>query len=103
MTVRAMWNGEIIAESDQTEVVEGNHYFPAESVKMEYLSESSRRTVCPWKGVAEYFDITVDDKTNAGGRGCMLIRARPQPKSRITSPSGKVFGSNKLSGELAQR
>ncbi|OLB63869.1 MAG: hypothetical protein AUI10_13560 [Actinobacteria bacterium 13_2_20CM_2_72_6] len=65
MTVRAIWNGEVIAESDDTVVVEGNHYFPAEAVRREYLSDSDTHTVCPWKGTASYYSITVDGQRNA--------------------------------------
>ena len=52
--VKAIWNGKVIAESDATVVVEGNHYFPIESVRAEYLSQSTHETVCPWKGTASY-------------------------------------------------
>ena len=64
---KAIWNGAVIAESDDTVVVEGNHYFPPESVNTEFLEESSTHTVCPWKGVASYYDIEVDGETNPGG------------------------------------
>ena len=62
--MKAKWNGEIIAESNETIVVEGNHYFPKESVNKEYLVDSSSHTVCPWKGTASYFSISVDGKEN---------------------------------------
>ena len=52
MASRAIWRGKVIAESDQTEIVEGNHYFPVQAVKREYLKESDHHTVCPWKGTA---------------------------------------------------
>ncbi len=52
----------LIAESDQTVIVEGNHYFPPESVKLEVFTENSRQTACPWKGVASYYDIQVDGR-----------------------------------------
>ena len=52
--VQAVWNGEVIADSDRTVVVEGNHYFPRDSVRSEYLVESTRQSVCPWKGTASY-------------------------------------------------
>ncbi len=61
---KAVWNGAVIAESEETVVVEGNHYFPPESVNPEYLKNSSAQTVCPWKGLASYYDIEVDGKTN---------------------------------------
>ena len=61
---RAIWNGEVIAESNETVVVEGNHYFPLESVKREYLVESDTHTVCPWKGLASYCTLEVDGERN---------------------------------------
>lgn len=61
---QAIWNGAVIAESDSTEVVEGNHYFPADSVRWDLLQPSNKRTVCPWKGAANYYDISVEGKTN---------------------------------------
>ncbi len=62
----ATWNGKVIAESDHTEMVEGNHYFPADSVKKEFLQESSASSVCPWKGTASYYDVVVDGDVNPG-------------------------------------
>jgi uncharacterized protein (DUF427 family) len=63
---RATWNGSVIAESDDTVVVEGNHYFPADSVNREYLVDSTHHTVCHWKGVASYYDVAVDGDVNRG-------------------------------------
>src|SRR5690606_32198991 len=60
----ARWNGAVIAESDKTVVVEGNHYFPRESVNKQYLQPSTTTSRCPWKGLANYYSIVVDDKTN---------------------------------------
>ncbi len=62
--MRATWNGTTIAESDDTVVVEGNHYFPAEAVKADLLADSDHTSVCPWKGTASYKSIVVDGKTN---------------------------------------
>ncbi len=64
-TVKAIWNEVVLAESDQYEVVEGNIYFPPESVKWDYLSEGNRQYTCPWKGEARYYDITIDGKANS--------------------------------------
>jgi uncharacterized protein (DUF427 family) len=61
----ATWNGTVIAESDDTVVVEGNHYFPKSSVKQELLRESDTHSVCPWKGTASYYSLEVDGETNA--------------------------------------
>jgi uncharacterized protein (DUF427 family) len=63
---KAIWNGVVIAESDHTEMVEGNHYFPLGSIKKEYFHPNSTTTVCPWKGTASYYDIVVDKKINSG-------------------------------------
>ena len=62
--MKALWNSTLLAESDDTIVVEGNHYFPAESVKREYFDESPTHTSCPWKGEASYYSVTVDGQVN---------------------------------------
>ena len=62
--MRALWNDTVIAESDATVVVEGNHYFPADSVKTDLLVPSSTTTVCPWKGTATYYTLSVNGKEN---------------------------------------
>lgn len=63
--VRATWHGTVIAESDDTMVVEGNHYFPRASVRAEHLRDSPKHTTCHWKGVASYYDVVVDDEVNS--------------------------------------
>ena len=65
--MKAIWNNEIIAESGETVIVEGNHYFPPSSVSKEYLVESTTTTVCPWKGEASYYDIVIGDSVNKDG------------------------------------
>jgi uncharacterized protein (DUF427 family) len=62
--MRAVWHGEVIAESDETVVVEGNHYFPMDSVRQELLRPSSTTSVCPWKGTASYYTLEVDGQQN---------------------------------------
>lgn len=62
---KAIWNGAVLAESDQTEVVEGNHYFPPDSLNQEFFRPSDATTVCGWKGTARYYDVVVEDKVNA--------------------------------------
>ena len=62
--MKAIWNGETIAESNDTIVVENNHYFPKESVKTDYLTDSQTHTACPWKGLASYYSLNVDGKVN---------------------------------------
>ncbi len=61
---KAIWNGVVLAESDQCEVIEGNQYFPPEAVNRAYLRESSTHTVCGWKGTASYYDVVVDGEVN---------------------------------------
>ncbi len=63
--MKAVWNGTVIAESDNTVVVEGNHYFPPDSIKSEHFQNSDYQTVCPWKGTASYYNVVVDGETNA--------------------------------------
>ncbi len=76
---RAILNGTVLAEADQTVVVEGNHYFPPESLNRDHLQASSSKTVCPWKGLASYHDVVVDGAIhhNAG-----WYYPRPSPLAR---------------------
>jgi uncharacterized protein (DUF427 family) len=62
--MKATWNNATLAESGDTVMVEGNHYFPNDSIRREYFGASATHTVCPWKGEASYYDISVDGKTN---------------------------------------
>lgn len=62
--MQALWNGEVIASSDETIVIEGNQYFPPTSVKAEFLQESDYTTECVWKGTAHYYDVVVGGETN---------------------------------------
>ena len=62
--MKATWNGTILAESNDTIVVEGNYYFPADSLRREYFSPTETHTVCGWKGRASYYDVIVNDDTN---------------------------------------
>jgi uncharacterized protein (DUF427 family) len=73
---KALWNGVVIAESDDTVLVEGNHYFPLSAVKTEYLEESSHSTVCHWKGQASYYSLVVADQRN---QDAAWFYARPKP------------------------
>jgi len=61
---KAIWNGAVLAESARTEMVEGNHYFPPDTVRREHLRDSAMHTTCPWKGVASYYHVVVDGQTN---------------------------------------
>lgn len=62
--MKAVWNGKVLAESDNTVVVEGNHYFPPEDVKSSYFKKTDTHTKCPWKGEASYYSIEVDGDIN---------------------------------------
>jgi uncharacterized protein (DUF427 family) len=64
--MKAIWNGVTLAESDKTVVVEGNHYFPPDSINREYFKESDRHSTCPWKGEASYYDVVVGGEVNRG-------------------------------------
>lgn len=74
--MKAVWNNQVIAESNDTIVVENNHYFPKESVKPEFLRECSTHTTCPWKGIASYFTIEVGGQQNKDAAWYY-----PEPKS----------------------
>ena len=71
--MKAVWNGVVLAESDATEVVEGNHYFPADSIKKEYFQPSETLTHCGWKGEACYYTIAVNGQTNPDAASFILV------------------------------
>ena len=83
--MKAEWNGTVIASSDDTVVVEGNHYFPADSVRRENLAPSDASSVCPWKGTASYYDVVVDGQVNAGAAWYY-----PQPKDAAAEIKDRV-------------
>jgi hypothetical protein len=89
--MKATWQGTTIAESDDTIVVEGNHYFPADSIWRECFRESDQHSHCPWKGDASYYDIAVGGTINDGQPGAIQIRRRRPLTSKAVSPSGKVL------------
>ena len=74
--MKAIWNNQIIAESDNTVVVEGNHYFPPQSINKEFFKDSSTHSTCPWKGLASYYSIEIDGQTNTDAAWYY-----PEPKS----------------------
>jgi uncharacterized protein (DUF427 family) len=82
-TMQAIWNGKIVAESDQTIIIENNHYFPASSVNRDFLSESNLHTTCPWKGEASYYNVHLDGETNEDAAWYY-----PQPKSSAIESVG---------------
>lgn len=92
--MKAVWNGVVIAESDKTVMVEGNHYFPPDSVKTEYFTDSSHQTRCPWKGVASYYNIEVDGETYQNGAWYY-----PEPKSAASEIKDHVAFYGKVSVE----
>ncbi len=63
--MKAIWNNTVLADSDFTVVVEGNHYFPPESIKKEFFKGSDKTTTCPWKGKASYYDVVAEGQTNS--------------------------------------
>lgn len=83
--MQAIWNGVVLAESDDTVVVEGNHYFPADSLNREYFMTSSHRSTCPWKGQASYYSIRVGDAVNADAAWYY-----PSPKPAAQEIQGRV-------------
>ncbi|HEK21957.1 MULTISPECIES: DUF427 domain-containing protein [unclassified Mucilaginibacter] len=83
--MKAIWNNQVIAESNDTIVVENNHYFPKESVKSEYLRESTTHTTCPWKGVASYYTLDVDGQQNRDAAWYY-----PEPKAAASQIAGYV-------------
>jgi uncharacterized protein (DUF427 family) len=83
--VKAVWNGETIAESDRTVVVEGNHYFPAEAVKPAALKPSDTTYTCPWKGDAKYFSVVVQGQENKDAAWTY-----PNPKSAAANIKGRI-------------
>lgn len=66
MIIKAIWNGKVLASTDKPQNVEGNYYFPPESIDKKYFQKSNEQTVCPWKGTASYYDIVVDSEINKG-------------------------------------
>ncbi len=83
--MKAIWEGQIIAESDVTEIVESNHYFPRSSLKDEYFTQSSKNTVCGWKGTASYLNVVVNEKINQDAAWYY-----PSPKESAQNIAGMV-------------
>lgn len=83
--MRAVWKDTVIAASDDTVVVEGNHYFPVDSLKTELIESSDTTTVCPWKGTAHYYHVIVDGERNADAAWYY-----PEPKAAASEIAGRV-------------
>jgi len=82
---KAVWNGTVIAESGDTVVVEGNHYFPRESLRDDVVLESATQTVCPWKGTASYYSLSLD-----GASSQDAVWYYPDPKPAAAEIRGRV-------------
>lgn len=82
---KATWEGAVLAESDATVEVEGNQYFPPEAIRKEYFKASEAHSVCPWKGIASYYDLEVKGKRNAGAAWFY-----PEPKDAAKQIKGYV-------------
>ncbi|HSE97255.1 MAG TPA: DUF427 domain-containing protein [Blastocatellia bacterium] len=78
--MKAIWNGAVLAESDNTVVVEGNHYFPPDSINRNHFRESQTHSTCPWKGEASYYDVVVGDEINRDAAWYY-----PEPKSAASN------------------
>lgn len=83
--MKATWNGTVIAESDDTLIVEGNHYFPADSLKREHFTPSDHHTTCSWKGEASYFHVVVNGEENRNAAWYY-----PTPKPAAAEVAGRV-------------
>ena len=83
--MKAIWNNTVIAESDDTVVVEGNHYFPLASVNRDFLVDSDTTSVCPWKGTASYYSVEVGGKRNDDSAWYY-----PEPKDAAAEIVGRV-------------
>lgn len=83
--MQAVWKDKVIARSDDTIVVEGNHYFPAEAIDRKYVRESQTHSHCPWKGEASYYDVVVDGEVNRDAAWYY-----PQPKDAAANITGHV-------------
>ena len=83
--MKAIWNGVTIAESDDTVLVEGNHYFPESSLNRKYITFSNHRSSCPWKGMASYYSLMVDGQMNADAAWYY-----PEPKEAAAAIAGRV-------------
>jgi uncharacterized protein (DUF427 family) len=84
ITMQAIWNGTVLASSDDTVVVEGNHYFPAESINAEYFEDSPTHTTCPWKGEASYKSVVVGGERNPDAAWFY-----PEPKEAAAEIAGR--------------
>jgi uncharacterized protein (DUF427 family) len=96
--MRAVWNGAVLAESDETIVLEGNHYFPPESLDRQFFVDSDTHSVCPWKGTASYLTVVVDGLQNRDAAWTY-----PQPKSAAGQIAGYIAFWRGVRVEAEQR
>lgn len=90
--MKAIWNGTVVAESNDTVVLEGNHYFPAASLNRAYVTFSNHRTGCPWKGQAHYYSLMIDGDLNPDA-----VWYYPEPNEAAAEIKGRVaFGKGVL-------
>ncbi len=83
--VKAVWKGVVLAQSDKTIVVEGNHYFPPEAINWEYFTPSETHTVCPWKGTASYYQVQIEGQVNRDAAWYY-----PDPKTAAANIKGRI-------------
>jgi len=83
--MKAIWNGKVVAESNDTVIIENNHYFPADSLNKDFFKETEHHSTCPWKGLANYYSLTVDGKVNQHAAWYY-----PEPSSAAKAIKGKV-------------
>ena len=83
--MKAIWNNEVLANSNETIVVEGNHYFPPASLKLQFFKKSEKHTVCSWKGTASYFDVEVGGQSNKDAAWYY-----PEPRSAANNIAGFI-------------
>lgn len=83
--MKAIWNNEVLADSSQTIVVEGNHYFPSSSLNMQFFKQSEKHTVCSWKGTASYYNLEVNGQSNPDAAWFY-----PEPKSAANNIAGCI-------------
>ena len=86
--MKAIWENQIIAESDEIIMIEGNYYFPPHSINKKYLEDSKHHSICPLKGEAHYYDIVVDEKRNKDAAWYY-----PEPKKGSLEYTGKEFAN----------
>ena len=97
--IRAVWNGVVLAEAPRTVRVEGNHYFPPESVRREFFIDSPTKSLCPWKGMARYYTVTVDGQTN---QNAAWYYPNPSPLARRIKDHVAFWNGVEVEGEAEE-